>query len=75
MKSKPLIYVTLFSVSWAFSILISKLAIKSGVNPISLAPQTLLFTTLIIGIYLFFTKTFSLTKFYLLQLVLLWLQY
>lgn len=60
MKNKPLIYVTLFSLFWAFSILTTKFVIKNGVNPIVLAPQTLFFTTSIIAIYLLITKTYSL---------------
>jgi DME family drug/metabolite transporter len=59
-KKLAFIYVLFFSLFWAFSILASKYAIKNGVNPITLAPQTLLFSTLMIIIYLYFSKTFSL---------------
>lgn len=54
-----LYYVSLFSVFWAFAILGQKYVIKNGYDPLTLAPTTLLLSTLMLGVYLILSKTYQ----------------
>ncbi|OGV91348.1 hypothetical protein A2783_05235 [Microgenomates group bacterium RIFCSPHIGHO2_01_FULL_45_11] len=51
--NKPLVYVSLFSIFWAFNILASRYVLQRGIHPLTLSAQSLLLTTLMLLVYVF----------------------
>lgn len=54
--SKKLLYVAIFSLSWALLIFFNKLALNSGIRPLPYTIHTMLISTILLTIYVFLTK-------------------
>lgn len=59
--SKPLIYVSLFSLFWAFNILASRYVLQRGIHPLTLSAQSLLLSSVMLLAYVFFQRKGILT--------------
>ena len=53
---KKLVYVTIFSATWALNIFLNKLALNNGVNAINYTLQTSFLSVILINSYLFHKK-------------------
>jgi len=51
--SKKLLFVSIFSISWAFNIFLGKLALIGGVDPIAFTLQSAFISVILINLYLF----------------------
>lgn len=60
--SKKLLYVSIFSLSWALSIFFNKLAINIGIKPVPYTVQTTLVSVVLLTIYVFFAFKKELRK-------------
>jgi len=61
-KQKGLLYVTLFSLTWAIQTIITKIAVNKGIEPLSFAYQTLFGAALILFLYIVLFKKNSFKK-------------
>lgn len=52
MINKKLIYISIFSFSWALKIFFNKIALSKGVNPVALISQAVFVSVLILTVYM-----------------------